>query len=919
MKLRSLQAAVRIVVFALLAAVAATAAPLSAQTITNGDFSQGLTGWVPFIADPPGPANTISVVGDETNNPVLQMSVNLLEGSGTAWHVQTWQPDGGLDGLASSTVYTLSFRAKASVVRTLQIDLYQWEYDPPVPYRYLGLRVWPTIGTGWQSYSINFRTEANMPNLPDAKVKLAFAVGHALGTVWIDDIRLEPAQGKTFIQDGNLQLSAFEPGENWLTANIQNSPTGPDVVPVDTTHVHEGTAALKLSAGASGRAYAERQVPLDLQVDPWEMTFWVYVDNPANVANVSLALRSGSDTQLALRWWARTGFTVGWNQVVIPKAQFFGIYWREQLDWSAARVVGIKLETNDNGPASVWIDDLRVEKPVGDRRAPVISAVNLAALSPTAVTVGWTTDEAATGQLECGTTTSYGASTTSGTMSTSHSLILTNLAANTLYHCQVSSNDAGALTGRSGDMVFRTDPATAWVPADPLGKFQVGLFGVPGWDDTGTFNLTWLNDPFLTRFSGIYAADMTWETDAQILQYLDAMAAHGRRTYVTIVQPAILSGDTATIQTRVNALKSHPALAGWYLFDEPEYYSVTPQQLDAAYQAIKQVDPLHPVTFAAPGFAPGYPFLSALDYGILDPYPIPQAPPSDILTNLANARATGKAFDYTIQAYQSDMNLHWPGDAPGPQRFPSREETRSLAYLALNGGATNLIFYGYWESHIVPGVAWEWMKAVDVGNELIRLGPIYSSTDAPQIGLVSSSSPDLDTGVRQWQGKAYVTVVNKSAAPVSGATLSFSGWVIQSAKEVVGQRSVTRTSTTLTDTWPAYGVNVYELTIAIQAPSNLVGMPLTGRVNRLTWTDNATNESGFEVQRALKNGSTCGTYATIGTAPAASGTGATLTYNDVGSGNNAPLATKTYCYQVRTTHAQSQSSWAGPVSVKTIK
>ncbi|HEU5181063.1 MAG TPA: hypothetical protein VFW45_09730, partial [Candidatus Polarisedimenticolia bacterium] len=426
-----------------------------------------------------------------------------------------------------------------------------------------------------------------------------------------------------------------------------------------------------------------------------------------------------------------------------------------------------------------------------------------------------------------------------------------------------------------------------------------------------------LDEPFLTRFPRFYAADMTWETDAQILQYLDAMQAHGRSAFVNIVQPAILSGDTATIQARVNALKSHPALAGWYLFDEPEFYSVTQQQLETAYQAIKAVDALHPVTFAAPGFAPGYTFLNAMDYGILDPYPIPNAPPSDILTNLANARATGKAFDYTIQAWEADMNLRWPGDVPNPTRFPSREETRSLSYLALNGGTTNLLFYGFGEAHIVPGVTWEWMKTADVANELIRLGPIYASTDAPLIAVDLPSLPaELDAGVRQWQGKAYVTVVNKTAAPVS-RTVTFSGWLIQSAKEVVGQRSVTRTSTSLTDTWPAFGVNVYELTIAIQAPTNLVGTPLAGRVNRLTWTDNAANESGFEVQRALKSGSTCGTYATIGTAQAASGTGSTVTYNDVGTGSNAPLATKTYCYQVRTTHAQGASSWAGPVSVKT--
>ena len=221
MKHSSMRAGAQLVVCALLAtAVAAAAGPVSAQTnyIANGDFSQGLNSWVPFIADPPGPVNTISIVYD-VGNPVLQMSVNALEGSGTDWHVQTWQTDGALDTLASNTVYTLSFRAKASVARTMRMDLYQWEYDPPVPYRYLGMRVTPTIGTSWRNYTINFRTEDNMPNYPDARVKISFAVGQALGTVWMDDIRLEAAATKTFAGT-NLQLFSFEPSESLSLIHI---------------------------------------------------------------------------------------------------------------------------------------------------------------------------------------------------------------------------------------------------------------------------------------------------------------------------------------------------------------------------------------------------------------------------------------------------------------------------------------------------------------------------------------------------------------------------------------------------------------------------------------------------------------------------------------------------------------------------
>src|SRR5206468_11829639 len=126
----------------------------------------------------------------------------------------------------------------------------------------------------------------------------------------------------------------------------------------------------------------------------------------------------------------------------------------------------------------------------------------------------------------------------------------------------VASDDGGARTGRSGDFVFRTDPLTPWVPADHAGRFQVGLFGVPGWDDTGAFNLASLYDPLRTRFTRFYAADMTYEADWQILQYLREMRAGGRSAFVDIDSSAIKSGtsqDLVNIKSRVNEIKADTA------------------------------------------------------------------------------------------------------------------------------------------------------------------------------------------------------------------------------------------------------------------------------------------------------------------------------------------------------------------------
>src|SRR4030095_9168528 len=70
----------------------------------------------------------------------------------------------------------------------------------------------------------------------------------------------------------------------------------------------------------------------------------------------------------------------------------------------------------------------------GDTVPPVISAV---AASPAVqgATITWTTDEASTSQVEYGLTTSYGSTTVlAPALVTRHSVTISGLTSNTLYH-----------------------------------------------------------------------------------------------------------------------------------------------------------------------------------------------------------------------------------------------------------------------------------------------------------------------------------------------------------------------------------------------------------------------------------------------------------------------------------------------------
>ncbi len=96
---------------------------------------------------------------------------------------------------------------------------------------------------------------------------------------------------------------------------------------------------------------------------------------------------------------------------------------------------------------------------------PVISNVQATNVQGTNALISWTTNEASTSQVDYGTTTSYGTTTTEDTVRvTSHSVQLIGLIPNTTYHYRVRSYDAVRNMAESGDYTFTTTASDA--PAD---------------------------------------------------------------------------------------------------------------------------------------------------------------------------------------------------------------------------------------------------------------------------------------------------------------------------------------------------------------------------------------------------------------------------------------------------------------------
>src|SRR5262249_11576851 len=112
-------------------------------------------------------------------------------------------------------------------------------------------------------------------------------------------------------------------------------------------------------------------------------------------------------------------------------------------------------------------------------------------------------------------------------------------------------------------------------------------------------------------------------------QYLTKLQQDGVKAYLQVDGTAAKAGNTAALVSFINTYKSNPAVAGWLLYDEPEFNGVASATLVTDYAAIKAADPNHPVALI---FGNGYcsylagsidaNFFNAADTIMYDNYPI---------------------------------------------------------------------------------------------------------------------------------------------------------------------------------------------------------------------------------------------------------------------------------------------------------
>ncbi|MEM7624158.1 MAG: hypothetical protein AAF333_00870 [Planctomycetota bacterium] len=272
-------------------------------------------------------------------------------------------------------------------------------------------------------------------------------------------------------------------------------------------------------------------------------------------------------------------------------------------------------------------------------------------------------------------------------------------------------------------------------------------------------------------------------------QYLDDAAAAGVQVILDVGWQNVRVGNLTPVETYIRAFADHPALGGWYLFDEPDELGLSVSEARAASDLIRSIS-VKPIYGAIDAKRPSTQdaYSETVDRMITFDYPFDVGDgefggtleanwKSRTATSAANARSNGQQWYNVIQAYGRD------GNAPD-LRLPTKAELRFMTlYSLVAHDADGVMYWARYrttrsdplpdEPYPLGGLAWLRDVFTPMVDEFEQhYGDAVSA--GALAGAVSTSDPGnihADVYFDPDKEKYYLLVVNDEGRKIN-ATLS---------------------------------------------------------------------------------------------------------------------------------------------------
>ncbi len=309
--------------------------------------------------------------------------------------------------------------------------------------------------------------------------------------------------------------------------------------------------------------------------------------------------------------------------------------------------------------------------------------------------------------------------------------------------------------------------------------------------------------------------------------------------------PASDTNTPASLRNIVDTFRNHPAVGLWKNFDEAWWGGVSVANLSNGFYVIKQEDTNHPVvqTHAPRGtVADLQPYNVAADILALDIYPVVAAgsasnPP---ITNTA----VSQVGDWTAVLGQvaNGQKNYWlieqivfSGTTPPSHTlvYPTFQQSRFMAYQAINNGARGLMFFGGNVAAALNSVdaplGWNWtfwtnvLKPVvqQLGDKSQLAKALVTTNSTLPITFSGTIAPDIEFCAREVPPYLYILASKREGATTNVTFSGLPSWATNAQVLYESNRTVTATGGAFTDSFAALDVHVYRFAQSNQPPTIL--------------------------------------------------------------------------------------------------
>jgi hypothetical protein len=250
-------------------------------------------------------------------------------------------------------------------------------------------------------------------------------------------------------------------------------------------------------------------------------------------------------------------------------------------------------------------------------------------------------------------------------------------------------------------------------------------------------------------------------------------------------------------------------MLAWNSGDEPDCNNMSPEQVGANVDAIRDVDPNHLLytTVANPDVLNQY--APYVDIFSNDPYPLANGNQNAI----AVANQTARARAAIHQSRPLWMVPQCFGYAEGPWQVPTPAQERSMTYQALIEGANGLIWYVYDDGRfkvLAHPELWAVMKQLT--TEIKALTPILLEPAYDARRFAAGPDDCLRGSCIKQGGDLYIMTAHTNDKALGAVELMPPGLPTTASIEVMFEnRTLQSAKGKLTDSFGPYGVHVYRV------------------------------------------------------------------------------------------------------------